>query len=114
MFCQGLVAAAEYYDPLATAHVNSTTNVQYKLRLQPDQLLRAAYEYGKVEGAAQDLQHLGVDLPVRDGDPAQNCPACSLTARTHLNDGAHFHEYGMPAAHHLSMCMGHEDCSLHL
>ena len=102
VFCQALEATAVFYDPAATEHMNAK-NLPYKLSLQPDQLLSATYEFNKVATEAHDLDRLGVCLPAREGDPLRNCPCCSLTARTHLDDGAS--KIALPASPACQPCL---------
>ena len=95
-FVRSVNYTSTFYDPTAGSYTNDDTGVGYQLSLKADQLLDAAFEYYRAEGAAVDLLALGVPL-IHAEDPARECPACAYTDATELADGE------PPAGHVSSM-----------
>ena len=74
------------YDPKATTHLDDK-GMPYRLRLKPDQLMDAAYEFAKVDSGVRARVQQQLAVPGRENDPLRNCPACARTFRPLLDDG---------------------------
>lgn len=73
-------------DPDYQVHTNPSTGESYQLRLDYRQLLAAAYQYAKTRQAVRDPGFLGLRILLND--PVRDCPACALSTKSELDDGA--------------------------
>ncbi|PSC67275.1 hypothetical protein C2E20_9052 [Micractinium conductrix] len=88
---------SQRYDPKALIYVNEKDE-PYRLRLKPEKLLTAAYEFQKVQNEMESLPRLQVDLPHLHNDPIAGCPVCARTFRAETNSGEEAEEEEAAAA----------------
>lgn len=98
-FCKTQDYLTTYYNPLVTTFKHPKTGIEYRLRLQPDQLLDAAYEFNKVDSRMRDPVRLKILPDCAQTDPACNCPVCARCINERMADGEH-------AGHTHGWCVG--------
>ncbi|PSC67279.1 methyltransferase fkbm family [Micractinium conductrix] len=96
-FCKKVEYMSQRYDPKALIYVNEKDE-PYRLRLKPEKLLTAAYEFQKVQNEMESLPRLQVDLPHLHNDPIAGCPVCARTFRAETNSGEEAEEEEAAAA----------------